>query len=395
MIDTKIAIVGLWHQGIVASGCLSKIGFEIVGADMDAGKISNLSRGKSPIFEPGLDELIIQGIDNDKLDFTNDLASAVEGKEFVFLMFDTPVNSNDEVDTSKISDAVELIAPKLLDDCVIWNTSQVPVGTSEMIAAQINEINPNLSFSIVYSPENLRLGNAIDLFNNPALPVMGSNNERALERMEELLTPLNVQWMRVNLRTAEMCKHALNSFLATSISFANELGNICDEMGVDSSQVAEALRLEPRIGDKARLFPGMGFSGGTLARDVQTLRNFGDQLDIETFLLDGLWEANQYQNEFVVRRLTKELGDLKGKIICILGITYKPGTSTLRRSVALDTINPLNNLGADVKAHDPQADLSELEQSSEFEFFEDIFQALHQSDAIAVMTGWEQYKKID
>ena len=393
-LKTKIAIIGLWHQGIVASGCMSQFGFEVIGADTSVDKVNKLSTGESPIFEPGLEELISKGIDSGNLHFTNDLESAVNNVEFVFLMFDTPVNSNDEVDISNILSAVELIAPKLSDGCTIWNTSQVPVGTSEILSSKINEINPSLNFSIVYSPENLRLGNAIHLFNNPALPILGSNDKTAIIKMEKLLAPLKVKWMHVNLRTAEMCKHALNSFLATSISFANEMGNICDELGVDSSKVADALRMEPRIGNKAPLLSGMGFSGGTLARDVQTLRSLGKKLGIETFLLDGLWSANQYQNNFVVRSLKSLFGNLEGKKISILGITYKPGTSTLRRSVAIETINSLNDLGAEIKAHDPKADGRELQNYSGFEFCKDISQTLHQTDAIAVMTGWEIYKDI-
>jgi len=393
--STKIAIVGLWHQGIVAAGCLADMGFEVTAADLDTDKIATLSDGRAPIFEPGLDELLEKGVKGGNLSFTTDLAAAVEGREFVFFMFDTPVDENDISDLTGVFAAAETIAPKLAPDCVIWNTAQVPVGSSEQIVERISKVNPDLEFAIVYSPENLRLGQAVELFRTPALPVIGSEDARALDRIEALLAPLNVTWKRVNLRTAEVCKHALNGFLATSISFANELGNLCDEVGADGFEVAKALRLEPRIGPKAMLRPGMGFSGGTLARDIQTLRTLGDRHGIETLLLDGLWQTNQYQNQFVVRRLTRQLGDLAGKEIAVLGITYKPGTSTLRRSVALETIAELDKAGAKVKAHDPKADREELKEYSGFEFCDNVDEALQGVDAVAIMTGWDDYKELD
>ena len=392
---TQIAIIGLWHQGIVAAGCLADLGYEVCACDLDELKVSSLSLGHSPIYEPELDELLKRGISNGNLSFTSNPAEAVKGKEFVFLMFDTPVDENDISDLTCIFNIVEIIAPHLRKDSLIWNTSQVPVGTSEQIVNTLKKINPILEVDIVYSPENLRLGKAIELFFKPALPVIGSENSKALERMEVLLKPLNVSWMRVGLRTAEFCKHALNSFLATTISFANELGNLCEQVGADGLDVAKALRLEPRIGSKAMLRPGMGFSGGTLARDVQTLRSIGDLHSIETYLLDGLWKTNSYQNQFVIRKLVQEFGDINGKVISILGITYKPGTSTLRRSVALATIESLNKLGATVRAHDPKADKNELRECSGFTYIENILEVVEGADALAVITGWEDYQSID
>lgn len=391
----KIAIVGLWHQGLVAAACLADIGFNVTAADVDKKKINNLSQGKVQIFEPGLEELINKGIKNNRLQFTSDLSKGVADKDFVFLMFDTTVDSNDKTDLSDIFFAVESFANALKNNCIIYNTSQVPVGTSEELIKKIKFKNPSIDLSIVYSPENLRLGEAIKLFLNPALPVIGSDNEDALSRLEKLLKPLNVEWLRVNLRTAEFCKHALNSYLATTITFANELGMICDKIGADGFEVAKALRLEPRISPKAMLRPGMGFSGGTLARDVQTLRDLGDNYCIDTNLLDGLWETNIYQNKFVVRKMKTIFGNLKDRKITILGITYKPETSTLRRSVALETIKELQMQGAKIRVHDPKADEKELSEFSGFDFFRNIDEALLETEAIAIMTGWKEYKNID
>tara|TARA_B100000242_G_C43049570_1_gene490250 strand:+ start:2022 stop:3353 length:1332 start_codon:yes stop_codon:yes gene_type:complete len=394
----EITVIGLWHQGIVAAACLAELGFKVTAADLDAKKINNLSNGMPPIFEPGLEELIKKGLKNERLKFVSDLSSAVKGKEFVFLMFDTKVDNNDITDLKDIFESIDKFSKSLNDDCIIYNTSQVPVGTNEELEKKILEKNPEITFSIVYSPENLRLGQAIKLYLQPALPVLGSNDDRALARLESFLQPFNVKWLKVNLRTAEVLKHALNSYLATTISFANELGNICDEIGADGFEIAKALRLEPRIGAKAMLRPGMGFSGGTLARDVQTLRKIGNLKGINTFLLDGLWETNNYQNKFVIRKLEQIYGDLIDIKITILGITYKPGTSTLRRSVALETIKSLISLGAKISVHDPKADEEEIKEIKEImtlDFHKNVNEAIDRTDAIAVMTAWDDYLEID
>ena len=391
----KIAVVGLWHQGIVAAACLADLGFDVTAADIDQKKINDLSNGIVHIFEPGLKELINKSIKNKRLKFSSDLSEAVSDKNFVFLMFDTKVDDNDQTDLSDIFLAVERFAKSLNNNCVIYNTSQVPIGTSEKLLEKIKKKNKSKNISIVYSPENLRLGEAIKLYLNPALPVMGSDDNDALEKLYQLLKPLNVEWLKVDLKTAEFCKHALNSYLATTITFANELGMICDKVGADGFKVAKALRLEPRISPKSMLRPGMGFSGGTLARDVQTLRKLGDLYQIDTNLLDGLWETNKYQNQFVVRKIKEILGNLTNKKITILGITYKPETSTLRRSVALETIKQLNDEGAKIMAHDPKADEKELAEISGFDFFRNIDDALSETELIAIMTGWSEYQSIN
>ena len=278
---------------------------------------------------------------------------------------------------------------------MIWVTAQVPVGTCDRIAQAIRERNPALEFGIAYSPENLRLGQAIDRFLHPALPVIGADDPAVLDRLEKFLAPMEVRWERVNLRTAEMTKHALNAFLATSICFANELGNLCDEVGADGRRVAEVLRLEPRVGAKAMLFPGLGFSGGTLARDLQTLRGLGDQSGLETLLLDGAWESNLRQNQLVLRKLKKALGKLDGVPVAVLGLTYKPDTSALRRSAALEIIADLGREGMRVSAHDPKADRAEVAKRSGFRFCEDVYDAVKGARALVVITGWAEYKALD
>lgn len=396
MISRRICVIGLWHQGIVGAACLADFGYSIIAADHDARKIETLKLGKAPLYEPGLDDLIQRGLLRGRLAFTDDVAGAVQGVSDIWLMFDTPVNERDESDLTEIFATVKEIAPNMAPDTIILVTAQVPIGTCDEIAGLISSSRAGLKFSVAYMPENLRLGQAIERFKKPPLPVIGSDDVTALDRLEQLLGPFGAKWERVNLRTAEMTKHALNGFLATSITFANEIGNLCDEVGADGHRLANILRLEPRIGSRAMLFPGLGFSGGTLARDLQTLRGLGDRHRVDTPLLDGVQVSNQAQNGMVVRRLKGIFGDdLSRHRVTVLGLTYKPDTSTLRRSAALEVISGLVRAGASVAASDPRADRNELKACTTFSFFEDPYEAVEKADALVLMTPWKQYKELN
>ncbi|MHB1557596.1 MAG: UDP-glucose dehydrogenase family protein [Isosphaeraceae bacterium] len=392
-----VCVIGLWHQGIVGAACLADLGCRVIAADHDASKVGRLNEGHAPIYEPGLDDLIASGLASGRLRFDADPAGAVQGCPHVLVMFDTPVNDRDESDLSEVLATTGEIAPHLKDGVVLYVTAQVPVGTCDRIAEIVRRANPSLQFGIAYSPENLRLGQAIDRFLHPPLPVVGVDEPSTFERLEPLLSLLGVEWVRVGLRTAEMTKHALNAFLATSICFANELGNLCDEVGADGRQIAEVLKMEPRVGPKAMLSPGLGFAGGTLARDMQTLRGLGDRAGLETPLLDGAWESNGRQNQLVVRKLKKAFDGrgLFGVRAAVLGLTYKPNTSTLRRSASLEIIGDMAGEGMIVAAHDPKADRDELAEQRDFQFAEDVYDAVEGADALVLITPWPEYKSLD
>lgn len=395
LVPTRICIIGIWHQGAVAAACLADAGYIVSGIDHDQTRVENLTRGRAPLFEPGLDELLVKGLQSGRLSFTTNIAEGLKATRNVLLMFDTPVDENDEVDLTEIFATAREMACHLAPDSLILVTAQVPIGTCDQIEETIRQANPQADFSIAYSPENLRLGQAIERFKHPPLPVIGSNSEEALNRLELLLAPLHNSWMRVNLRTAEMIKHGLNAFLAVSICFANELGNLCDELGADAQQIAAALRLEPRIGPKAMLFPGLGFSGGTLARDMMTLQRLGDRLGYETYLIDGAWKTNVRQNQLVVHKLKKILGSLDGLKIGVLGLTYKPETSTLRRSASIEIIRELVSQNASVSAYDPKADREELKEHSEFQLCESAYAVAEDCDALVLITPWPEFKDLD
>lgn len=387
-------MLGLWHQGVVGAACLADMGHDVIGIDADAGRLAKLGRGEAPLFEPGLDALIAKSIASGRLSLTADYA-AVRSADFVFIMFDTPVDENDESDTSGIFRAVEQVAPELPPDAVVFVTAQVPVGTCDALAAIIRKATKAGSAAVAYMPENLRLGQAIERFMAPALPVIGCDESTTFDRLMQVLGPLAPKWHQVSLRTGEMMKHALNGFLAISVCFANELGNICDAVGADGKRLGELLRLEPRVGARAMLLPGLGFAGGTLARDMQTLRHLGDRFALDTPLLDGAWQSNVQQNRIVLRKLAQALPQLAGARIAILGLTYKADTSTLRRSAAMELIVQLIDAGASVSAHDPRADRDELKSQRGFAFFEDPMDALTGADALVLMTPWNEYRELD
>lgn len=391
----RVCVIGLWHQGVVGAACLADLGYDVLGADHDADRVEELNRGRAPLFEPGLDALLQKGLAAGRLRFTADVGAAVKGRRDILLMFDTPVDDSDRSDVAEVLATAAEIAPNLEEDSVILVTAQVPVGTCDRIRGVIVEQRPSAGFGVAYSPENLRLGQAIDRFLRPPLPVVGAGDSHTGNRVEQLLSPLNVKWERTDLRTAEMVKHALNAFLATSVSFANELGNVCDEVGADGRRLGEILRMEPRIGPKAMLFPGLGFSGGTLARDLQTLRRIGDETGLDTLLLDGVWESNRRQNGLVKRKLLRALGSLKNVPLAVWGLTYKPDTSTLRRSSALEIIADLVQDGAVVRAHDPKADRQELDRHREFVFCEDVYETVRGAQAAILITGWSEYRAVD
>lgn len=391
----RVCVIGIWHLGAVYSACLADLGCQVIGVDGDAKRVAELNKGVPPLFEPGLLELLTSNIKAKRLNYTTELSHAVKGARYILITFDTPVNDQDEIDLSEIYDAANTLAGCLENNTIIIVNSQVPVGTCEQIKSLIKKRKPALEFDIAYSPENLRLGQAIDCFKKPERIVIGADNSATLDKVETLFSVVKAPVLKMDLRSAEMTKHALNSFLATSISFGNEIANLCDEVGADALKVATALRTEGRIGGKIPILPGLGFAGGTLARDLKVLKKIGTERGYETLLINSVLTVNQRQNGVVVRKLERIYGSVKGLSISILGLTYKPGTSTLRRSAALEIIKQLVDRGAKVRTYDPKADLSEVREHVEFEFCDDVYAVAKGSDALVLITEWPEFKDLD
>jgi len=391
----KVCVIGIWHLGMVASACLADLGYMVVGVDKDSEKVQGLNRGIPVLFEPGIEELLVKNIGAKRLSYTTDLSQALRGAQYALITYDTPINDRDEVDLSELLATASQLARYLDNGSTIIMSSQVPVGTCEQIEGIIRQANPALEFDIACSPENLRLGAAIHRFQNPRAIVIGANSASALNKVKQFFEPIKATKLTMDLRSAEMTKHALNTFLATSISFINEIANLCDGVGADALKVAEALRFDERIGPKAMLSPGLGFAGGTLARDLKILKNLGSRLDYEAYLIDAVLKVNERQNRQVVQRLQSFIGSLENLTIGVLGLTYKAGTSTLRRSSALEIIRELADKGARVKAYDPHADLGEIKSHHEFEFCADAYEAARDNDAMVIVTEWPEFKELD
>lgn len=396
MKDIKgVAVIGLWHLGTVTAACLASYGNNVIGIDPNSETVSNLQKGKPPIYEPGLSELVKEQSKKGTLSFTTNFKSGLKGAEYVIIAFDTPVNDDDSPDLSPVMQSVSKAIPYIKNGSLLIISSQVPVGTCEQIEALIKKERPSLIFSIACIPENLKLGDAISRYKTPDFLIIGANREEDFASAEKLYSFVTSPKAKVNLRTAEMAKHAINAFLACELSFANELGNLCDKLGVDEFRVAEVLHLEPRVGKSAPLRAGMGFSGGTLGRDLNVLKEFGRKTGTKTLLLDAITGVNFNQNRIVVDKLKLIFGSLKRLHVGVLGLTYKPGTSTLRRSTSIEIIKELVQSGAEVKAYDPKADLTTNAKGADFERCNSAVSAAESSDVLIILTGWPEFRDID
>ncbi len=392
----KVAVVGLWHLGLVTAACLAEQGCNVSAYDENGRIVTGLQQGKPPLFEPGLEAVIQSGMASGKLRFETSAAKAVAGAKTVFLTYDTPVDADDHTDLSILERALDAIIPSLDPEALLVINSQVPVRTTEKWQDRILAARPDSSIDVIYSPENLRLGQAIENFKRPDMIILGVNSERARKKAGDVFESFLAEKFFVSRRTAEMAKHALNGFFATSISFANEFGRLCDGVGADGIEISKILKKDSRIGKKAQVRPGLGFAGATLARDLRALQKLGRDLQVQTPLLDDVLEINRRQTGRVIQMLEEAFdGNLKGRQVTVLGLTYKPGTSTLRRSASLEIIDGLLAQGAQVRAHDPKADLSEYPGTIPFEFCADPYRAVEGSEALLVMTEWPEYRALD
>ncbi|MGD1087185.1 MAG: nucleotide sugar dehydrogenase [Verrucomicrobiota bacterium] len=383
----KIVVHGLWHLGSVTAACCSKH-FQVVGLDFDTTNVAKLNSSNAPLFEPGLNELIAAGIASKKLSFTNDPKIACANAEILWLCYDTPVDENDESDAESVLANLRKVLPHLPKDVLILISSQLPVGT----CAKLEKEFPQFHFAC--SPENLRLGKAIDSFEKTERVIVGIRDDTQKPLLEKLFAPFTPQIIFMRTESAEMVKHALNSFLALSIAFINEVARICELTGADAKEVSVGLKSEPRIGHKAYLDPGGPFAGGTLARDVVTLTTLADAKGEKFSIISAIKQSNDLHRGWVFRRLQSRLGDLRGKKIAVLGLAFTTNTDTLRRSASVELCNQLIDTGANVSAFDPavknlSAELSKIQLASE------ISAALNDADAIVVCTEWPQFRQAD
>jgi UDPglucose 6-dehydrogenase len=389
----KVCVQGLWHLGTVTAACLADAGFTVVGQDGDASTVSALKEGRAPLFEPGLDALVAKGLVAGRLAFTTDLAKAVAEADVLCVTYDPPVDDDDRADSDFVIGQVRATFPFLRRNVVVLVSSQLPVGSvARLEGAHAAGSYPG-PIHFACSPENLRLGKAIEAFTKAERIVVGVRDAKAKAILQPLLQPFCVHLLWVSVEAAEMTKHALNAFLATSVTFINDIATLCEQEGIDAAEVESALRSEPRIGQRAYIRPGSGFAGGTLARDVIFLTQIRARHGSSLPLLESIVPSNIAHRKWAFRQIERHFLSGRGKRVAVLGLAYTPGTSAIRRSVAVELCRDLLAWGAEVRAHDPVVsglpdDLAAVQLCVSAD------KAAEGADALVLATAWPHYEQL-
>jgi len=390
----KIAVVGLWHLGEVVVAGLAELGHTIIAIDEDKKVVASLKKGIPPLPEKDVAMSIAKYMKKGSLSFTTDFRQVKEC-DAIFLAHDTPVDENDKSDIAGLLRSTVQLARYLKNDALFVVMSQVPVGTTKRLFENIKKHNPKFTGEAVYFPENLQLGKAMECFLSPERVVIGAETESAFMKLDQIITPMKCARIRMNIASAEITKHALNSFLATSLSFIYNISDVCEMAGGDVTDVAKALRSDSRIGRAAYLDSSLGFSGGTLMRDLRTLSGFAKKNRKQLKVIDGVLQTNINRRKILIDRLRALLKiPLRKAKIGILGITYKPGTSTLRRSLALELFGMLRKEKAGIQVFDPQAQITEFKKETGLELFKTAEEASRGCHVLLLVTAWPEFQDL-
>ncbi len=393
-----IAVIGSGYVGLVTGACFAEFGDDVTCVDVDAEKVARLSRGEMTLYEPGLDQLVQKNLQAGRLRFTTDIGSATEQSLVVFLAVGTPPKTDGSADLTYIEGAARNISEHLDSYKVIATKSTVPVGTGRRLASLIREHLPKpLEFSVVSNPEFLREGAAISDFMRPDRVVIGGDDEQAIAIMRDLYRPLyliETPFVITSLEGAELIKYSANAFLATKISFVNEIANLCEKVGCDVHEVARAIGMDRRIGSKF-LHPGPGFGGSCFPKDTRALAAIGREFSSPMRIVDAVIEVNEQQRLSMVPKIETLAGGLQGKRIAVLGLAFKPETDDMRDAPAVEIIRGLMERGATVSAYDPVATKEARKILPEIEFAEDEYGAAAGADVLVFMTEWNQFRALD
>jgi UDPglucose 6-dehydrogenase len=394
-----VAMIGSGYVGVVSGACLADFGHNVVCVDKDPKKISALKRGESPIFEPGLDDLIKRNMHEGRLSFTSDVTSSVARAEAVFIAVGTPSRRGDgHADLAYVYAAAREIATAIDGFTVIITKSTVPVGTGDEVARIIHEVRPDADVAVVSNPEFLREGAAIQDFKHPDRIVVGTADERAHQVMAEIYRPLYLNKAPIlytSRRTAELIKYAANAFLATKIAFINEIADLAEEVGADVQEVARGMGLDNRIGSKF-LHPGPGFGGSCFPKDTRALLKTAQDYEVPLRIVEAVITANDIRKRAMARKVSAAFGgSLRGKIIAVLGLTFKPNTDDMREAPSISLITALQDMGARVRAFDPAG----MEQAKlvlpDVTYCEGPYSCADGADGLVIVTEWEQFRALD
>ena len=394
----KIAVVGTGYVGLVTGTCFAETGNQVTCVDINAEKVKQMQAGKIPIYEPGLDDLFQRNTQEGRLHFTTSLQEGIEGAKVIFLALPTPPGADGSADLKYILQVADDLGPILSDYTVIIDKSTVPVGTSDKVREAIAK-NAKVDFDVVSNPEFLREGVAVEDFMKPDRVVIGTQSDRAKDLMSRLYAPLVRQGNPIifmDERSAELTKYAANAFLATKITFMNEIANLCELVGANVDEVRKGIGTDSRIG-KRFLFAGIGYGGSCFPKDVEALAKTSAENDYEFKILDSVMKVNENQKTKLIPHLVKHFkGDLKGKKIAMWGLAFKPYTDDIREAPSLYNIDALLELGASVSAYDPEA-MGHVKQvmGDKISFTKSPYEALDGADALLIVTEWPQFRTPD
>ncbi len=394
----KISVIGTGYVGLVTGAIFAHFDHDVICMDIDEKKIEKLKKGISPIYEPGLDELISEGLKKNKLVFSIDIKKTVEDSDFIFICVGTPPKKSWETDLTYVEKVAEDIGEYINGYKIVVTKSTVPVGTGKMIEKIIKEKSEDkYAFDIVSNPEFLKEGNAIEDTLHPDRIVVGSDNKEAAEKVAKLYEKIDAPVLIVKLYSSELIKYASNSFLATKISFINAIADICEKTGADVEEVAKGMGLDKRIGEHF-LKAGLGYGGSCFPKDVDSLLYTSKKLEEDFLIIEAARKTNENRPRKFVARMEKEFGDLKGKTVAIWGLSFKPNTDDMREAVAIKIIQLLLNKGVKIKAYDPIATDNAKNiymKDWDIEYTESPEQAVQDADILALVTEWDVFKDMD
>jgi len=389
----NICVVGTGYVGLVTGVCMSDLGNNVTCVDIDVKKIANLKKNILPIYEPGLEELIKHN--KNRLSFTTNLKAAVQSAEVIFIAVGTPPKENGDANLSYVKQAAKSVGQYMNNYKIIVDKSTVPIGMGDMVGSIIKENCKNKhQYDVVSCPEFLKEGSAIHDFMNPDRIVIGADRKEAAEKVAEIFKPLNAKMVLTDMRSAEMIKYASNSFLATKISFINEIANICERVKADVKIVSEVMGMDKRIGGLF-LNAGAGFGRSCFPKGVAALISIAKSEDYDPIILNAVVEVNRLQRKVVLNKIKKVLGTLEGRSIGILGIAFKPNTDDIREAVAVEIIPTLQEKGCSIKAFDPAAMENAEKELKGVKFCKDAYAVAKDVECLVVLTEWNEFKELD